>query len=254
MNKSLDPGAAVHFSVDDVCLALVQGFDADGQPRHPCMRFVQTVHDELALPVDLYLFLVHRPVQGQVQALACAPMSAWRTWFARRPAVRLGPHGLDRLTAPHRQALPEQRQMLSALDDAITELVGHAGQRASWVRLHEFSEAHEQAPWFLEHGVDTLLTTDKAVAAWRLQGPAAQDLRQRGHTRFAGLNWRSSDLRTEDLLGQAEAALRLQDLAQRARRPIVFTHEYELERAEVRACTWAALKELLKQRRNEPHA
>jgi hypothetical protein len=238
---------ALHFSVDDVCASLLAGLDEHGQPLHPAMRFVQRVHDELHLPVALYLFWRVAQGDGRWRTLSEAA-GPWLGWFARRPGVTLGPHALDAQHAPHRRSLRQQRADFEQLESAIRGLVGGRQQRAPWVRLHEFSECHEWLAWWQDHGVLELLTTDKPVGAWRLDASQRAALLRDGVVQHRGMRMRRSHLRLEHLVeeGQAAAWQRLPGVQQTA---VVFTHEYELERPEVQAAGWCFLQQWCRSKR-----
>jgi hypothetical protein len=232
-------GQFYHFSIDDVFKALLEASDS-GAPLfdHPFFAYLRDLNASFGTRIDLYLF-------ERTGARALTEVSSrFRDDFARAPWLRLGPHGKDYATAPYAQAPEDQIATFEAIYREIDRFAG-AQSNAKWVRLHYFSEAYEAAPSLAHQGVEALLLTDKDAAAYRLPEPLRAELREKGRIPHAGIELVRSHARVENLVGPSwpwpsvQAALDA---------PIakygylsLFTHEYELDREEVRERTKACL-------------
>jgi hypothetical protein len=204
-----------HLSVDDVLPGL---FD----PAHPMIGTLDRLHDEFAMPMDLYLF--GESDWRRLDELPPAMVNELRA----RPWLRLGPHGANVRTPPHRQSAAELQATLEYLFKTIEHIVGHDAC-STWVRLHEFSEAYEAAPLLTAHGVEALLTTDKPAIAWRLPAPERAALALRGRVPFQGIDFVRTHLRIEWLVAEGVSRVALADRIRRIVDAhgflVVFTHE-----------------------------
>ena len=166
---------------------------------------------------------------------------------------RLGPHAKDYATAPYAQTTNDQ---IAAFDSIYREIDRFAGveRRSKWVRLHYFSEAYGAAPYLKSAGVEALFLTDKEAVAYHLEENARLDLRDKGQIAHAGLSLMRSHFRVENFVGpewswpKVQAALEAP--IQRHGYLSLFTHEYELDRKEVRTRTceclaWLSARSLL---------
>jgi hypothetical protein len=204
-----------HISVDDVLRGLLA-------PAHPMIPTLDRLHAEFAMPMDLYLF-------GESDGQRLGDLSpAVVNELRARPWLRLGPHGANIKTPPHRQSTAELEATLKYLFTTIEHIVGHDA-RSTWVRLHEFSEAYEAAPLLTAHGVEALLTTDKPAIAWRLPAPERAALALRGRAPFGGIDFVRSHLRIEWLVAEGVSRVALADRIRRIVNAhgflVVFTHE-----------------------------
>jgi hypothetical protein len=241
-----------HFSIDDVSKTLIEASDSGaGLFAHPFYALLESIHDAYGIEMDLYLF-ERTEVAGRTRALS-EVSDRLRADFDRTRWIRLGPHARDYATAPYAQT-PENQ--IAAFSDIYREIDRFAGRerRAKWVRLHYFSEAYEAAPFLKSAGVEALLLTDKDAAAYRLGEAKRVELREKGRVAHAGIELVRSHLRVENLVGpewpwpKVEAAL---EAPLRAYAYLsLFTHEYELDRKEVRermreCSAWLAARSLL---------
>lgn len=232
-----------HFSVDDVLLALLEVSRGGGSPAdHPFFQFLVQVHEEFEIDVDLYLF---REIQQVDRAGSLTEVSSHlRDWFQQNPWLRFGPHAQNHDTRPHDQPPDEQQSFCEATYADIERFAG-PGRTSRWVRLHYFSESYELATYLRSRKVEALLTTDKPAVSYRLPSTETEQLRVAGAVEFAGIRFVRSHVRIEALVGNAETDAAL-DMALRQLCPargctVVFTHEYELVRPEVRDMTWRVL-------------
>jgi hypothetical protein len=241
-----------HFSIDDVLKTLIEASDmGSGLFSHPFYAFLKEMHEAFGTKMDLYLF-ERTEVGGRMRTLA-EVSEALGTDLAAADWLRFGPHAKDYGTAPYAQSPEDQVAAFSAIFDAIDRIAG-PDQRSKWVRLHYFSEAYEAAPYLRRAGVEALLLTDKEAAAYRLDEPKRNALRETGRIAHAGIELVRSHLRVENLIGEewpwpkVQAALAAP--LQRYGYLSLFTHEYELDRPEVRAqmrecLAWLSARSLL---------
>ena len=122
-----------HFSVDDVCLALVEGSRReDGLLSHPFFEFLNELHDSYGIFVDLYCFWECTSAGQRLDLAGAAPHTAGS--LAGQAWMRFGPHGLDPDTPPYAQEPQAQREVF---DRILGELARIAGRESCsrWVRL-----------------------------------------------------------------------------------------------------------------------
>lgn len=205
----------LHLSVDDVLPGL---FD----PAHPMLGTLDRLHEAFAMPMDLYLF-----GESDWRRLDEVPPAMVQELRAR-PWLRLGPHGANVRTPPHRQSVADLEATLEYLFTTIEHIVGRDA-RSTWVRLHEFSEAYEVAPLLTAHGVEALLTTDRPTVAWRLPAAERAALVLRGRVPFGGIDFVRTHLRIEWLIDEGIGRVALADRVKRIVDAhgflVVFTHE-----------------------------
>lgn len=230
-----------HVSVDDVFDGLIEVSD-QGMPLrdHSTFRFLAELHEGTAAAIDLYLFAegrvrARRRTLRDVQARLADELGAL-------PWLRYGPHALRDDVPPYQQTVDEQRETFEWILDELRRFAS-GSPLSSWLRLHYFSECYELAPWLLERGFRTLLLTDKDAVAYRLPSAERAELARSGCVEFKGLELRRSDVRIERWLEMnltaADWRQRLDALLDRNGCAVLFTHEVELRRPDVRR----ALKE-----------
>lgn len=228
-----------HFSVDDVLESLLEVTDR-GQElfEHEFFGFLRELHKQYDASVDLYLFL-QRSGEGAVRSLADVT-ERLRPILQECPWLSFAPHARDAATPPYDQSPADQQAFCTGVFRHIARFAG-AGRTSRWVRLHYFSESYELATYFRSHGVEVLLTTDKPAVSYRLPVPETKQLQQQGYTEFAGIHVVRSNIRVENLVGRSLDDDQLDAELNRMCPPnscaVVFTHEYELARREVREMT-----------------
>lgn len=226
----------LHFSVDDVFESLVRiSDDGGGLFEAPFFAFLQELHERWGIDVDVYLFFRQR-IDGRVRTLR-EVSSSLAGDFQSAPWLRLGPHALDYDHAPYAQSPRAQRAVFDAIYAELDRFAG-AGRRASWVRLHYFSEAFGIADYWSENGVTTLLLTDKPAGSYHLPDPERERLLRDGRVEFGGMSLRRSHERVENIAREApseeELVGRLRDHADRHGALVLFSHEVDLGRGDVR--------------------
>jgi hypothetical protein len=228
----------VHFSVDDVLKALIEATD-QALPlfEHPFFAFLQGLHRRFETRVDLYLF-ERAVIDGRERTLA-EVSDRFRPALQEADWIRFGPHAREGALAPYQQSPEEQVATFASIYAQIDRFAG-PGRRSAWVRLHYFSEAYAAGPFLRQAGVEALLLTDKDACAYHLPEPLKAELKREGRIAHAELQLARSHHRVENLLAAADpdvlqAALDgpLRDHGYLS----LFTHEYELDRPEVRART-----------------
>lgn len=249
------PPTSYHFSVDDALESLLEVSDRrQSLLEHPFFGFLNQLHMRYDAHIDLYLFSQLSPERG------CRGLehisSSLRNCFDNCPWLRLGPHGLDDATPPHTQSISEQLAFFEAAYAEIARFAGH-DRLCEWMRLHYFSECYELASYLRSHRVSALLTTDKPAICYRLPSEAREGLQKHGRTDFNGIHFVRSHVRVENLAGRSLSDLQLFDeldrLCANTTCAVVFTHEYELIRPEVREMTfrvfdWFRHRQLVPQR------
>ncbi|HEY6565824.1 MAG TPA: hypothetical protein VIY86_15175, partial [Pirellulaceae bacterium] len=143
----------------------------------------------------------------------------------------------DDETPPYAQIPAEQRSFCDLIYSEIARFAG-PDRTSRWVRLHYFSEAYELASYFQSRGVEALLTTDKPSVSYRLPPSETERLRTDGTVEFAGIRFIRSRLRVENLVGAPLDDQQLADVLERScpssSPAVIFTHECDLARREVR--------------------
>lgn len=231
----------LHFSIDDVLPSLLEASDSGRPSDHWFFGFLDEIHRLIGIEVNLYLF---EAVASGINRRTLADVGeAVSAWIRKRPWLLLGPHALDDATPPYAQTLPQQLATMERIYREIDRIAG-PDQYSRWVRLHHFSETYELASLFREHGVQALLTTDKAAVCYRLPEEARLTLAGRGSVEYQGLRFIRSDIRIEAVAAQFLGGLSWKDalrLAPALRPPVVFTHEYALSNPEIREATRTVL-------------
>ena len=226
-----------HFSIDDVLDCLLEvSRGSQSLFDYPFFSFLQQLNREFGASCDLYLFGRQSNEVG-APGLAMVP-DHLQPELAAADWLRFGPHALERATPPHAQSVDEVRRTCEEIYRHILRFAGR-GSLARWLRFHYFSECYEQAEWLRSYGVSTLLTTDKPACSYRLPWTNTEQLRNLGRTQYNGLNFVRSHIRTENLIDCYGRELddELDRLVGNAECAVIFTHEYELEREEVRMAT-----------------
>jgi hypothetical protein len=235
-----------HFSVDDVFDSLIEITD-NRIPvfSHPFFKFLEELHDEFGLNVDLYLFYQKR-IDGKLRTLKEIPE------FFRAPLkdrditwLRFGPHALDDETAPYSQIPEEQLETFQKIYSEIAR-ISDESQLSKYVRLHYFSESYEAADFFISMGVKALFTTDKESFSYRMPDRVKKDLKDKGIAEFNGIHFIRSQFRAENFAndGLTENDVHSVFTAALSKYPsvIFFSHEYEFVRPDVRSQIVSALK------------
>ena len=238
--------AEFHFSVDDVFDAFVEVSDRRLPLfEHPFFAFLKRLHDDFGVSVDLYLFY-RKTVDGRRRTLDEVAASIGDA-LRDHQWLRLGPHALDYDTPPYAQTPPERQRAFDAIYAQLDRFAAGGG-RSKWLRLHFFSEAYENGPYFRTRDVEALLTTDKPVVSYRLADPERRRLEERGRIDYGGITLIRSHFRMEGLADaglEAEAVARALDaILDRYGVAVLLTHESLLDRPEVRQMTVTALRHL----------
>ena len=239
-----------HFSVDDVCLALVEQSRRGGELlAHPFFAFLAELHDRYGVLADLYCFW-QCAAEGQPADLTAAASDLAGS-LAGQPWLRFGPHGLDREVPPYAQEPQAQKDVFDQILAELTRIAGRAS-RSRWVRLHCFSESYELASYFRDVGIELVLTTDKDAVSHRMPEEVKAELAETGFSSYQGLRFARSHFRGEnfanDHLTASQIAESLDRQLDRHGFVTIFTHEYEIERPEVRRAVRDALAHLHKNR------
>lgn len=238
-----------HFSVDDVLAALIDATDRSLPLfEQPFFAFLQQLHRDFGTRMDLYLF--ERSVIGGRERSLAEVSDRFRRELAAAEWLRFGPHAREPSLAPYQQSQPEQVATFASIYAQIDRFAGPE-KRSRWVRLHYFSEAYGAADFLRQAGVESLLLTDKDAVAYQLPEPQRAQLGVEGRIHHAGLQLARSHGRVENLVGEQMSPERWRAaLDQPLRRHgylSLFTHEYELDREEVRARTRDCLEHLHRQ-------
>lgn len=228
-----------HFSIDDVFNCL---FEVSRAPElileHHFFRFLQQLHEDYHARVNLYAFLSGA---DQYQGKNLGDVSSQlKEYFQQAPWLLFGPHAINRATPPHAQPLAEQLDFCQATYRQLERFAG-AAAFSTWVRFHYFSECYELAELLKKQRVAAILTTDKSVACYRLPPPQKAQLQRQGTTYYNGIEFVRSHIRVEDVVAALKSDDSLDDELSRrlgnADCAVIFTHEYELDRPEVRRMT-----------------
>lgn len=235
-----------HFSIDDVLVSLIDASDRRiGLFEQPFFAFLRALNQQFGTRMDLYLF-ERAVIDGRERTLA-EVSDHLRPELAAADWLRFGPHALDGATAPYKQTTEQQLTTFASIYRQIDRFAGRA-RRSRWVRLHYFSEAYGAGPFLQQAGVEALLLTDKDAVAYHLPEPLKAELGRSGRIAHASLQLARSHARVENLVGEGITPERLQAaLDEPLRRHgylSLFSHEYELERPEVRARTSECLAHL----------
>lgn len=236
-----------HFSVDDVFDSLIEVSDRKQKLfDNPFFSYLKKLNETFGTQVDLYLFF-QKKINGRLRTLGDVSDSVRRE-FEKNPWIRFGPHALDYGTAPYNQSPEEQ---VKIYDKIYNEIYRFSGRKnlSGWVRLHYFSESYELRNYFKEKGVEAIFTTDKDRITTRMP-EVNEELKEKGFSYYKGLGLIRSQIRIENLANKKVSKEELKEIVkdhfQKYSHLILFTHEYELERKEVREITRDVLKILSK--------
>lgn len=210
-------------------------------------RFLAELHETHGLKVDLYLF-VEADIKGCRRRLEELPDRLHDEFSIAASWLRLGPHALDYDNAPYQQSEPQQRETFRRTYREIDRLAG-PGFRSRLVRLHCFSEAYASAETLLKEGVEGLFLTDKNSVSYHLPDKPKALLEASGEIGHLGLRLIRSHTRLETLIethpsvsackGELDRFLDLYDHL------VLFTHEIDLTRPEVRQLARVCFDHLL---------
>lgn len=225
------PARHFHLSVDDVS-DCVKYLCRDNPPqRHPTQNPshpADGIHGLLDLvsrykvKTDLYFYL---------DDVACClpaenPDAAYLDFF------RFGPHAENHATPPHTLSAQERDHFLQTGFARVDELFGQS-RRASWLRLHYFSEPLENHQRLRAEGVTHILLTDKPALAYRLGDQARTILAKTGQYHNDNITYVSSHMRLEAMLSafptQQQLDYYLDSLIDTRDTIVLFTHEQELK-------------------------
>jgi hypothetical protein len=228
-----------HFSIDDVFNCLLEVSQSPELIlQHHFFGFLQQLHHDFDAIIDLYVFLQGSDCYAGKSLEQVS--SQLQSSFASLPWLRFGPHSQNRATPLHAQAIDQQLITCQATFEQIARFAG-SSSFSQWIRFHYFSECFELAPYLKSQGVTTLLTTDKPAISYRLPPPQRGQLEKLGATDYNEIGFVRSHIRIEDLVGSMFTSDELDDeLIRRVGKAdcaVVFTHEYELNRPEVRTMT-----------------
>ena len=220
----------LHVSIDDVFPALVYATDTHRTLfEQPFFAMLAQLHAAFDAKVTLYVFL-RGVVDGQLRHLEELP-ARFQEEFAAASWLRLAPHGLDYDTPPFRQSVADVTRMLTTGLTQLDRLAG-PGARATWWRLHYFSECYEQQTVLTRAGITTLLLTDKESVSYRLPPAAQLALVRDGMTRYEELDFVRSAPRLEFLARDDDRDTVIDTLQERLQRHgtlAIFTHECEMQ-------------------------
>lgn len=237
-----------HYSIDDIFDSLIEVTDANvALFEHPFFSFLQSLNADYATSFDLYLFY-QKNLQGRLRKLSEIPTRLKKDLISS-PWLRFGPHALDYDTPPYTQSPTEQKQTFNAIYAEISRFTS-LNNTSRWLRLHYFSEAYELAMYWQSKGVDTLLLTDKPVAAYCLPDQEREKLVSSGFVQYQGLNLRRSQERIENLVDEgissSDLQTRLTSYLKKYGCLILFSHEMNMRVPQVqqitRECLYYATK------------
>lgn len=228
-----------HFSVDDVFKSLIDVTDKKIDLfDNPFFFFLKNINRAFNTQVDLYLFY-QGIIDGKLRTLKDVPSSLKQT-LEDNTWMRFGPHSLDFDTAPYAQDLHEQIKVYDKIYKEVNRFAGK-NNLSRWIRLHYFSESYELADYFNKKGIEAIFTTDKERITTRMSSEINQSLKSTGFAEYDGLKLIRSDLRIENLANDNIKDNKLDELILekigKQNHLCFFTHEYEIERSDVRMMT-----------------
>jgi len=239
-----------HFSIDDVFDALIEVSDEDIELwEHPFWRLVKEIHEETGAQIAMYLFF-QKNINGKIRTLQ-EVTEKYKPLFESLDWIQFGPHALDNDHAPYAQTPLEQQKVFA---DTYKEIDRFAGPRshAKWVRLHFFSESYELSDYWKIQGVEALFATDKPAFSHRMPDDVKDRLREEGHAEYEGIHFIRTHFRMENFvnekLSMSDIEKKLTDCLKQYGFVTILTHEYELERPEVRDMIKKVLRYLAEQK------
>ncbi len=235
-----------HFSVDDVFKVLIEVSDSKQDLfSHSFFSFLMELNNNFGTNIDLYCFY-QQEVKGKMRTLK-EVSDRYKNILSENTWLRFGPHALDDETHPYRQSHKEQKKIFREIYEEIDRFVGKES-RSSIVRLHYFSESFELADYFKQNEVLALLTTDKDAISYKMPEKEKQDLKENGITKYEGINFIRTHLRSENLadanFSEDQIYASVEDILKAYNFVACLTHEYELVRPEVCTATRVVLKYL----------
>lgn len=232
-----------HFSIDDVFISLMEVSDKRiSLFEHPFFDFLRQMHKDFDTNTDLYVF--YRQKLNGIMRTLTEVCESLKSDFTENSWLRLGPHSLDEGTPPYTQSLGDQVKIVNSLCAEIERFAG-INALSKWLRLHHFSEQYELAEQFHARGIQVLLSTDKEATSYCLPADRRDHLKANGIVNYRGMTFVRSHLRIETLVGRGispnQGCKILESLFTIPGWAVIFTHESEVSRPEVRAMTKALL-------------
>ncbi|MEZ4103683.1 MAG: hypothetical protein R3B60_00125 [Candidatus Paceibacterota bacterium] len=225
-----------HFSVDDVFDSLID-LTIKKTPLfdNPFFALMKEIHDEYGAQIDLELFY-EKDIDGVLYTLK--DVRDLRGELAKDGNwLRFGPHAKNYMTAPFEQT-PEEQELV--FDKIYNEIDRFAGREyyAKWIRLHYYSESYELASYFKKKDITALFTTDREIGSHRMCEKTAKFLLELGHASYQDVDFIRTQYRIEVFTNSrySEEDLRaiFLDSLKKYGYIIVYSHEYEFARSEVR--------------------
>lgn len=224
-----------HFSVDDVFEELLRISDIDGKLfDSPMFAFLKEVYEQYGTHTSLYLFY-EKDIDGKIRSLK--EVKSFSEELLSVDWLHFAPHAKNFETPPFDQGVNEFREVCDQIYNEIERISGKKAF-ASLVRLHFYSEIYELAEYFLSKNVQALYVTDRLVGVYRLPKDSAKELLDKGLTFFSGIYFLRTQFRVENITGER---LKDVDIKEHFSQNFnnfqcitLYTHEYELQRSEVR--------------------
>jgi hypothetical protein len=247
-NVSSFPSASpfFHFSIDDVFRCLIKVTD-NHIPlfSHPFFRFLKEIHEGFDVNIGLHLFFEEQ-LEGKIRNLSevvdlteqLAQSGSW---------LFFGPHALSPDISPYMQSPKDQKTTFANIYREIDRFAGPE-RHAQSIRLHHYSESYELSSFFHKYGVLTLFSTDRDTTSHRMPESVKEKIRSTSYATYRNQQFVRTHFRVEFLTDDGCDTKTLHetfnDILIRYGFLVFYTHEYELERPEVRKMTRMCMETL----------
>ena len=227
-----------HFSIDDVFESLIEVTDRNIPLfDHPIFAFLLEMHNIFDVHVSLYLFY-EKDIDGRKRNLK-EVRSLKNELKEHGSWLYFGPHSLNYDTMPFNQSPEETMRVFDDIYFEIIRITGTTDNCASWVRAHFYSELYELGDYFRSKNVSALFTTDRPVGSHRMPTEVANKLLTTGCAIYEGTNFIRTQFRVEfiaqDCLPESGINKLFTESLNTYGYIILYTHEYELLRNEVKS-------------------
>ena len=241
------PSPIYHFSVDDVFRAFIEVTDRRIPLfSHLFFGFLRELHAEFGVSIGLHLFFEEH-IDGKLRNLTEVAnlkkdLAESKSWLF------FGPHALSNDIPPYTQSPKDQKITFTKIYNEIDRFAG-PGRNAKSIRLHHYSESYELASYFHKRGVRTLFSTDRDVVSHRMSDMVKRQIRASSYATHNNQQFVRTHFRVEFLTNDRYDAKKLhaafKNIHSRYGFLVFYTHEYELERPEVKEMTRKCMEILM---------
>ncbi len=221
-----------HFSIDDVFESLIEVSDKNMPiKKHYFFKILYTLWKKHKIKTGLHLFY-QKEIQGRIRTLKEVRNLEKEL---RENWIYFNIHGLDPETPPYKQTIKEQKKTFDKISKEISRF-SNKKYFTSFTRLHHYSESFELKEYFKKKKIQGLFSTDRKVGSHRMSKKSSLRLIEKGEVKFKGMNFFRTDFRVEWLEKENLKDIKTNfiDTLRKKNKIIIYSHEYELKRKNIR--------------------